>query len=131
MSLRDDILSALQADAHLNTLLLGGIYAEAISRQDTPDAFDANSELQPCAVVTLETETPTGPYANAARLFFSVYFYGNVDDDARERVFALLHRQKIGTRVWTIEHADDVLNQTDPGLNVGMILSRYVATRLR
>lgn len=134
MSLRDDVLAALQADAKLNMLIPGGIYADEITRQETPDAFDANQEIKPCASIRHETETPLGPYATSSRVFVIINFYADDDvslDGARERVFTLLHRQKVGTNVWIVEHTDDVLDQVDNGLGCGMAVSRYAATRLR
>ncbi|CAG0947329.1 hypothetical protein ANRL1_03960 [Anaerolineae bacterium] len=135
MSLRTDILAVLQADGQLNTSLPGGVYDAAevgeISRQSTEDAFDENKEPKNCALMRLETETPTGPYPTSSRLFLIVNFYGDANDDARERVFALLNMTKIGTNVWEIRHVDDVLDQTDDALGVSLALSRYQVTRLR
>jgi len=136
MGLREDIQTTLAADATLAALLTGGIYAgTTISRQGTPEAFDANSELLPSALVSVETESPNGPYVTSSRLFLTVRFYqdGGYDviDDARERVFALLNAQKVGTNVWEILHTDDVLDQADPGLGCSLTVSRYVIHRLR
>jgi hypothetical protein len=134
MSLRDDILAVLQADGQLNTLLPGGVYDDEITRQETPDAFDTNREVKPCVTIRQETETPVGPHETSARAFVTVYFYGNDDtalDAARARVFTLLHRQKVGSQVWQMEHVDDVLDQVDDGLGCGMCVSRYQVTRLR
>lgn len=134
MSLRDEILAVLQADGQLNTYLSGGVYDREITRQKTPGAFDANLEVKPCAVIRQETEAPVGPHETSARAFITIYFYGNDNaslNAAREHVFALLHRQKIGSGVWQVEHADDVLDQIDDGLRCGMCISRYQITRLR
>lgn len=67
MSIRDEIAAVLSADETLGDLLPGGVYAGGeISRQKTPDAFDANLELQACALVSGGTEAPVGPYRTSS-----------------------------------------------------------------
>jgi hypothetical protein len=131
------IVQLLQSDSQLTAILPGGVHrAKEISRQETPAAYDANRELQPCALVRQETETPWGPYEHSARLYVTVWFYQrsgyDAIDAARKRVYALLHRQRITAEgSWGVEHANDLLDQEDPGLGVPMAMSRYVATILR
>lgn len=135
----DSVLDTLQGDALLNLILAGGIYrTQEISRQTTPDAFDGNRELLPCALLKQESRTPWGPYDKSARLYFQVFIYNQRMSDqidyAVERIYKLLHRQKIlPTRGgnWEVIHANDLLDMEDPALGVAMAVSRYVATNLR
>ncbi len=136
MSLASDIHEELNGDATLAASLTGGVYVDTtIDRQLTPEAFDANSELKPCALVKAETEQAVGPYARSSRQFIAVYFYelGSPDniETARQRVYSLLHRQQIGTGVWEIAWVDDVLGAEDPGIGACLIVSRYQVTRMR
>jgi hypothetical protein len=126
----------LVSDPTLASLLPGGIWdAAEITRQLTPTAFDANGEIRPCALVKLETESSVDPYPTGSRLFVLVLFYelsGYVTIDlAMERVYALLHRGKIGSNVWEVDHTNDVLDLKDPALNCSLAMSRYMFTRLR
>ena len=134
--MRDTIRAYLAADTTLMAILTGGIYAGTeISRQLTADAFDGSGEVEPCALVTAEAEDPSGPYRHSARAFVAVYFYErdgytNIDA-ARERVYALLHRQQVGSGVWEIRHAGDIPEQRDPALDCALGVSRFQVTRLR
>lgn len=127
------IVDLLKNDTELAATLTGGVWrAVEISRQATPGAYDANKELKPCALVRQETETPWGPYEHSARLYVTVWFYQRngyeAIEAARQRVYTLLHRQRIADGNWGIEHASDLLDSEDPGLGVPMAMSRYVAT---
>lgn len=135
-----EIVSLLQSDSQLAAILPGGVHrAKEISRQETPPAYDANRELQPCALVRQETETPWGPYEHSARLYVTFWFYQRAGYDsieaARKRVYALLHRRQLapqsGETCWDVRHANDLLDSEDPGLGVPMAMSRYVATVMR
>lgn len=95
----------LAADVTLATLLPGGVHRgiPEITRQLAPSAFDANSELRPCALVKAEGENASGP----ARLFVGqlvgVWVYAPTDDAveaALARVYALLHRRHLGGGMW-------------------------------
>lgn len=133
----DAILAHLQADATLTTTLTGGVHrAKEISRQTTPDAFDENREIQPCALVKQETGTPWGPLHDSGRIYVGVWFYdrdgyGNIEA-ARKRTYALLHRTKLtptdGSGNYDIRHADDLLDMEDPAIGATMAMSRYVCT---
>ena len=135
MSLRDDVLAVLQNDVTLSALLTGGVYSGyAISRQNTPDAFDANKEVLPCALLKMETRIPLTELSGGqrdARQFFSVMLYarfGHSDlDAARERIFDLLHDHKVGENCWRILHTDDVLDLQDPTLLCAMQSTRFVS----
>jgi hypothetical protein len=137
MSMRDAIKQMLEGDATLMALLPGGIYSgREISRQEMPSAFDENLELRPCALIKVETETPSGPYDTSARLIFSVWLYQRAGydaiDAAMKRVFELLNRVVMpGQKCWEIRHSDDVTDQTDDSLMTSMGMSRYVAIRMR
>ena len=137
MSLRSAVLAVLTGDTTLMATLTGGVYGETeISRQETPDAFDANGEIEPCALLTMEAEDPTGPFETSSRAFVAVYFYArsgySAIDTALARVYALLHRQRVsGESVWEIRHAGDVRDQRDPALDCAMSMSRYTVYRRR
>ena len=131
------IVALLQADTTLLALLTGGVHrAQEISRQGTPSAFDTNKEIKPCALVKQETATPWGPYEHSGRLYIIVWFYQRAGYDAieqaRQRVYTLLHRQQIspvgGGGCWDVSHVNDVLDQEDSTLGTAMTVSRYVAT---
>lgn len=133
----DAITAALQGDATLTGILPGGVHrAPEISRQTTPDAYNQQQELLPCALVKQESATPWGPHADSGRVYMTVWFFQRDGyeqiEGARQRVYALLHRQKLtppdGSGCYDIRHADDVLDQEEPVLGVPMAMSRFVAT---
>lgn len=80
-SLRATLLDLLAGDDALRVLLPGGVYDTPIARDGAhakPDAFDMDrgGVLKPCAVLTMETATPSGPRAvRGEQAFFAVYFY--------------------------------------------------------
>jgi len=137
MAIRSAIKSLLEADTTLMATLTGGVYGEAeISRQATPAAFDANGEIEPCALLAVEADDPSGPFETSSRTFVTVYFYArsgySAIDTALDRVFALLHRQRVSDEnVWEIRHAGDVRDQRDPALDCAMSMSRYTVYRRR
>lgn len=138
MSALSAIVSVLQGDETLAGILTGGVYdglsVPDVSRQATPDAFDAYRELLPCALVKAESATPWGPLPDGGRLYVMVWLYAQHDfeaiDVARQRVYALLHRQRVSTTagIFDVRHADDVLGAEVAALGVPTIASRYVAT---
>ena len=137
--MRDVIKTLLENDATLMATLTGGLHTKKeISRQDTPAAFDGNGEIRPCGLLKFGTIAPHGPYDHSARLYFSVLLYerSGYDDveTARERIYTLLHRQCVSPETgscWTIEHADDVLDQEDSALGCSLEITRYAATIMR
>jgi hypothetical protein len=136
MSLRDDIKTYLEADATLTGILTGGVHAGVeISRQNTPSAFDSNGEILPCALVKEEADAKTGPFHESSVTYILVFFYQRYDydsiDQALDRVFTLLHRQKVGTKVWEILWANDIKDQEDQALGCSLSLSRYQVYRNR
>lgn len=139
MSAFSAIVAALQDDATLDGMLTGGIYdgllVSDVSRQATPNAYDEFGELLPCALVKLESTSPAGPLHDSARTFVTVWLYAQHDleviEPARERVYRVLHRQKVGAAadgVFEVRHANDVLGAEVQGLDHPMILSRFAAT---
>lgn len=138
MSLSDDIKDALEADDDLMDLLTGGIFheVEEISRQNTPGAFDANSELQPCALIKFNTETPLrSGYKSAVNDPVTIYFYQlqgyDVIEPAMDLAFTIINEQKIGTGIWNIEFDIAVKQQRDTALDCALGSLRFVAKRLR
>jgi hypothetical protein len=132
--MRDTLKGLLEADATLGALLTGGIHTGEISRQATPEAFDAHGEVLPCALVKVEAETPTGPYRMSARQFVLVYLFQQHDttaiDSALDRIFTLLHGAK-PEGAWECRWVGDVRDIEDGALRCQMALSRFQVTRLR
>lgn len=138
MSLADDIQTVLAADVSLAMILTGGVHTgREMTRQDMPTAFDANGEILPCALVKTEVELAWGPFRSSSRAYLRVFLYQRdgyaAIEAARERIFSLLHRQKLSTEynTWEFMHADDVGGQEDPALSCSLAVSRYVVHRLR
>lgn len=137
MSLSDDIKSALEADLDLMTLLTGGIHndVEEINKQITPDAFDANGEIEPCALIKYGTEYPLRGYLNSVQTPLTIYFYQRAGYDVMEPamglVFDHLNEQKIGENVWTIEFGHAVYQQRDTALDCALGTLRFTAKRLK
>lgn len=139
--MRDAIYDLLSADMAFLALLPGGLYQARevgeISRQTTPDAFDDDKEVLPCALIRFGPTVPVGPYLHGARQFFTLYFYERAGfahvDAARERAYTLLHMQALapaagdGWGCWEIHHADDVGDARDTALGCSLAVSRYEA----
>lgn len=138
MSLADEIKTALSSDSALMTLLTGGIFTgvEEINRQLTPGAFNADKEIQPCALIKLSVESRLrSGYPNSVMSPFVIYFYQRQGYDVIEQAMSLaftdLSEQKIGTRVWNIEFDLAVNQQRDAALDCPLGSLRFVAKRLR
>ena len=137
--MRDAVRDFLAADETLSGYLTGGIHAaREISRQGTPTAFDANSELRPCGLLKVESVAPVGPYRHSARMVLTLYWYERSGYDSieamRERAYTLLHRQCVSPATgscWEIVHSGDVLDQEDQALGCSLAVSRYSATIMR
>lgn len=133
--MKSALYDLLSNDDTLMATLTGGLYKDVeISRQGTPDAFDANGEIEPCGLLKMETQTPFGPHDHSARLFFSLLLYQRSGygstQAARERAYALLHRGRVSPAAggcWQIFHADEVLNAEDDGLGCSLETSRFYA----
>lgn len=144
MSVQGDIAAVLQADGALMAILTGGLYEQdevgEISRQNTPEAYDADQELLPCALVAEGTELPRGPYQHnevgysvltpVDIFFYQRYGYASIAA-AMERTFALLAGQKIGSGTWRVEYGNSIKNQFDQALNASLGVLRFEAMRLR
>lgn len=135
MSLGDDIKSALELDTDLADLLTGGIFAdvEEVNRQLTPDAFDANDEIQPCALIKEGTESKLQPTRRGVQTPVTIYFYQrsgyDVIEEAMARAFDDLNEQKIGVGTWNIEHDVTIRGQRDSALDCALGTLRFVAKR--
>lgn len=131
MSVRSALAALLAADSTLLAILTGGIHtATEISRQATPDAFDSNGEVLPCALLSVEADDAAGPLHYSSRMFVAIRFYERdgytAIDAALARVYALLHRQRVsGEGVFEIRHTGDVRDQRDAALDCAMGMSRY------
>ena len=70
MATPQDIQTILSGDATFNNLMTGGIYipddADEISVAETPNAYDANGELEPCCYIRLETDIGGGPHYSSS-----------------------------------------------------------------
>lgn len=141
-TLRQAVIALLEADVTLMATLTGGVYdRREISRTATPAAYDARGNLEPCAVVTIESVAPHGPKEfDFERVFFQVWLYeqeGNhyaAIDVARDRVRALLHRQSVTVTpgcIHEIIHADGLGDSYDEALGAEMTFERFYAWRHR
>lgn len=139
MSVRTVVKDLLEADGTIATLLTGGVYAtREISRELTAAVFDANSELQPAALVKLGPDTAIGPDEIGSQQLVDIYLYERdgftTIDQALARVYSLLHRQKIGDasdRIYEARHVQDIPDQEDAALNCSLALARYEVIRNR
>ncbi len=137
MNLSDDIKDRLEEDSELMALLTGGIHndVEEISRQNTPDAFDANNEIRPCALIKIGTEIPLRGYLTSVQTPVTIYFYERSGYETIETamgfVYADLNEQKIGGNVWNIEFDNAVYQQRDQALDCALGTLRFVAKRLK
>lgn len=136
--MRQAIYNHLNADFDLMAALPGGLHylVGEISRQGTPDVFDANGEIKPCALLKFNEAAPIPPYTHGARFSFELYFYERAGYDtveaARERAYDLLHDRKltpVGPTVgcWEIHHLGDVTGQEDDALRCSLEVSRFEA----
>lgn len=117
MNVESVVVAALKADTGtggLAALLAGGVYSFAetgrlgISRASTPDAFDADGLLRPCAVVKARGAVPDGgadddgAQVASYRQVVEVWLYADGDaapdviDAAARRAFGVLHGKMIG-----------------------------------
>lgn len=137
----------LRADSTFMSTLPGGLYdsVDEVSRQKTPEAFDANKLLRPCALLKGGTVTRVGPVSRAAQQVFRLFLYernGRASiEPARRRAFDLLHEQQVALgagegRVYEITHLDDVLDGSDDTLAIApdyaaLIVCRFQAVLMR
>jgi hypothetical protein len=130
------ILATLTADTTLASLLTGGVHdgraVGEVAIDRTPTAFDANTELLPCALVQPGTDVAMGPLWTSSRLSVTIYLYERAGtasiEPARLRIYTLLHRAMLTPAsggAWELAHTDDVLGRRDDALRSALILSRY------
>lgn len=138
MTLSEDIKNALEANYDLMDILTGGIHinAEEISRQNTPSAFDANGEIQPCALIKIGVESRLrSGIDNSVNTPLVIYFYERQGYTniavAMEYAFDILNEKKFGENVWNIEFDIAVNQQRDTALDCALGSLRFVAKRLR
>lgn len=135
------VMAALVGDAELVGTLTGGLYdgrnTQEITRQATPAAFDEWGELLPCALVRAESQTPWGPLHDGSRLYFVVWLYAQSGysalEAARDRIYALLHRQQLNTSegIFEVRHGNDLTGLEAQDIPAAMEISRYYVTALR
>ncbi len=137
MTISDDIREVMANDPVLAGILTGGVYAgiAEISRQDAPGAFDANSEILPCALVKPGTEIKSGPHSHSVQTPVTIYFYQyrlyDAIENAMVRAYSLLHEKKIGSHTWQILYDSSVSNQLDTALECSLSTLRFNAVRSR
>ena len=137
--MRDAIYDRLTGDATLMATLTGGLHTETeITRQLTPTAFDDNDEIKPSGLLKMEASTPTGPYDHSQRQYFAVYLYQRSGydsiDTAKDRVYTLLHRQRVTPATgscWQIRHVGDTPDLRDEALGCNLAICRYMAVYAR
>jgi hypothetical protein len=54
-----------------------------------------------------------------------------VIEPASDRIYALLHYQKIGSKTWNVIYQSKLKNQRDIALECPMIVNRYLAIQER
>ncbi len=123
----------LDGDATFSGYMTGGVYdtADKISRQDTPSAFDANSEILPCCLIRVENIVPVLGNYDSVQAFVVLVFYQftgyDVMTDASLRAYTLLHRGCLVGVCAEIRRISHTTDGEDPGLEVPTIIDRYEA----
>ncbi len=133
MNIRLAARAVLIADTGvLVPLLPGGIYptgeddgedVTAVTRATTPDAFDGDGDVLPCALVAEETAAQWGPYRTSTLGSIRVWLYQQggreVIEQAQVRIAALLDNRRlmIGGLPRTLRYAGyGPSGVTDPAL---------------
>lgn len=135
MSLASEIGLVLEEDDELMAILTGGIFTEVeeVNRQLTPEAFDSYGEIQPCLLIKMGVETPTGPYLRSANTPLIFYFYQRQGydsiDPAMGKVFDDLNETQSGDGVWNIQFSNAVYQQRDQSLDCALGTLRFNAIR--
>ncbi len=140
MAIESDIAALLAGDTALRALLSGGVYASGtvgrlgITRKTTPDAFDADGYLKPCALVRQRALTPDGAVRDqieqvlSAAQIVEVWLYQDTGydaiDDAGIRVFALLEGVAVGAGTLPLELVNVIERERDAGALDGASLAR-------
>ncbi len=137
--IHDDLMTWLWADAGLMAILTGGIFPKvAISKDQTPAAFDDDGTLKPCASVKFPDDQNLGPpYINyATQLTFYLYQQEAYDsiDFAAVSLKAKLHEQKIpstgGPRgIYTVLHDNTIYHTRDTALDCALNVCNFTILR--
>lgn len=136
-SLSDTVKTLLAADATFAGYATGGVYAEPeISRQDTPAAFSANGEIQPCCLVRLANINQNAQQRKSVRQFVDLYFYQyknagtDTIDNMAARAYVLLHDQRI-TGTATVQFDTETPDIPESALSATVRRASYVANSIR
>lgn len=151
MNVESVVLAALKADAGaggFKTLLTGGVYAFVdtgrlgINRKGTPDAFDADGLLKPCAVVKARGAVPDGgadddgAQVASYRQVVEIWLYADGDDAlttieaAQKRAFTVLHGKMIGSDKVIAHWAGNYFGgERDASLDFALVLRCDYAVR--
>jgi hypothetical protein len=136
---RTTIQDKLTADATFMDYFPGGVWIPEdvepgtpaeISRESTPQAFDASGVIKPCVWVRMENTVPVDPHPSAARMFCTIIFYQPTGyssiDAGMDRAFDLLHGSHPSGVTWEILHVEDVKDRFDDHLKCAMGYARYL-----
>ena len=135
----DEIVAALGQDEELMALLPGGIYSGSlireISRQNTPEVFDANGEILPSLLVVVSTDVRIAPHHRGLVTTFSAMFYQrsgyDIIEEAMAKVYELLHEARVGEGTCQILFSASVENQVDTALDCSLSSQRWMAYRIK
>ena len=125
------VYQVLAGDVALLALLPGGVWQGIgeISRQSAPAAFDANSELRPCALVKAESERDDGPARIAGAQMVAIWVYDRTSDENVEaavaRIHALLRRRQMGAGMWEANRIGATWGWRDDALAAQGGVARY------
>lgn len=136
--IHDDLMTWLWADTGLMAILSGGLYPRvAISKDQTPDAFEGG-KLLPCASVKFVDDQNLGPpYINYATQL-SIYLYQlglyDVIDAAANVLKIKLHENKIPTSgglrgIYTVLHDNTIYHTRDTALDCPLNVCNFTILR--
>lgn len=128
--MKDTVKTFLETDSTLMALVPGGIHVtREITRQGNAGAFDANGEIQASLLLKEESDTQSGPYAAATKLYLVCFVYAG-SRAILDRLFTLLHQHKFDG-AWDCRWTGDVLDLEDQALGCDLALSRFEIVRMR
>ncbi len=139
MAIESDIATLLSADATLDAILLGGVYASGtvgplgITRETTPGAF-SGGWLLPAALVRQRGRVPDGAVRDGLAQDVStaqvveIYLYEDSGyssiDAAAARIYALLEGVAVGSGTFPAELVNMLDRERDTGALAGHSLAR-------
>ncbi len=130
--------TAVDADGTLSALLGTRTFtAKEVSRYRTPDAFDANSEIQPSLLIKEDTDVPEGPVDVGTMLIMNLYLYERDSYDTIDQCVvplrALFDKVKVGSgnNVFESRWIGSVLQTEDEALRCNMHILRFRVIRLK